>query len=134
MTGAWAALVLLAATPQIDARIAASAAAAEALHGPLDGGWVLNDARGQTLYLFQIADPVPGEGALEAAWRDPAGVGGDAAPGAVASILLTGGRLILRFAAAGEPVSVILAADGRDAWTGHVERRGRRTAVTLRRP
>ena len=31
--------------------------AAEAMQGPLDGIWRLNDASGQTLFIFDLSDP-----------------------------------------------------------------------------
>lgn len=55
----------------LDARVKASAAAAQRLYGPLDGGWILRDQHDVTLFYLQIADPGPSRrGALSGAWRD----------------------------------------------------------------
>jgi hypothetical protein len=123
----------MAAASDIDARIAASAAAAEAFQGPLDGAWVIKDATGQPLYFIQISDPVPGHGDLQAAWRDPV-ESGPAGVGPVAAIALKGRSLTLEFTPRGGPVSVTLTRAGKDHWTGLIERQGRQTAASFNRP
>src|SRR5271165_4228998 len=54
-------------------RMQESAAAAQALQGPLDGTWALSDAQSQPLFMFQIADPAGGAGQLQGAWRRSGG-------------------------------------------------------------
>jgi hypothetical protein len=132
LPGAWAAFLLL-ASPDIGARITASAVGAEAFQGPLDGAWVIRDAAGRPLYFIQFADPVPGHGDLQAAWRDPA----QSSPGGVGpvtAISLKGHSLTLVFTPRGGSVSVTLTQAGKDHWTGLIERRGRQITASLSRP
>ena len=53
-----------------DQRMRDSAAAAQALQGPLDGRWTVTDAKGHALYVLQIADPSHQAAPMTAAWRD----------------------------------------------------------------
>jgi hypothetical protein len=119
-------VALLAAAPassNVDARIAASAAAAQALQGPLDGTWVLADHKGRALYVLQIVDPP--SGALQAAWRDPAG-----ALGVASRVRRSGDHLEMTFDASR---ILSLRRDSGGAWRGRLDRAGRPLAVTLRR-
>lgn len=104
-------------------QIAASAAAAQALQGPLDGSWILADRRGETLFTLEIGDP-PMRGALACAWRDPSGARG------YADCRRQGQRLEVRLAAGGR---VRLERYGPGVWRGVLIRGGRAQAVTLRR-
>src|SRR5512135_3895844 len=54
----------------IDDRLRASAAAAQSLQGPLDGGWTLVSPAGAPIYQFQIVDPPGGTNPPEGVWRD----------------------------------------------------------------
>ncbi len=60
---------------ELGARIAQSAAAAQALQGPLDGNWVLADRKGRERFVLQIVDRAGGGGPLQAAWREAADTG-----------------------------------------------------------
>ncbi len=133
LAGAWASLLLLAGASDIDSRIAASAAAAQALYGPLDGTWALRDSQGRLRYVIQIVDPVPGQGDLQAAWRDPSAADRGSDLGVVDSIRREGLRLVLTFARPDGPVSLTLAEGGGERWTGRMERQGRPISVSLTR-
>ncbi|HEY7852446.1 MAG TPA: hypothetical protein VIB82_05680 [Caulobacteraceae bacterium] len=122
-----AVVLLLAAAPNTDARIAASAAAAQALQGPLDGTWTLAEARGRALYVFQIVDPVSGGANLQAAWRAP---GQDGALGQ-ATARRVGDRLSLQLGARGPLVSLRRLSN--DLWRGALRQDGRSRHVLLRR-
>ncbi len=145
--GALLALALTAATPgaaglaqgdandaAIDARIRASAEAAESLQGPLDGAWTLVGADGAAIYAFQIVDKPTGE-PPEGVWRDlrRPGVPGDI--GFVDMMVRNGAALNISFAAAeGAPPVVIVLKTGADGvWSGQLTEGGKTTAVTLRR-
>jgi hypothetical protein len=120
------------AEPNLGGRIAASAAAAQAWQGPLDGAWTLYDARRRPILTLEITDPAGG-GPLEAAWR---AAGPANAYGFVEAIERQGGgRLTLRLApAAGGPATVItLRRVGRRAWRGGIMRDGVRRPATLER-
>jgi len=124
------AALALAGQPQGDpgARIAQSAAAAQALQGPLDGTWILVDGKGRARFIFQIVDPaIPGE-PVQAAWREAAGGG----PGAATARRRPDGRLVLGFAAEGQRAQVALRHRG-GAWRGTLRLAGAVTSVTLRR-
>ncbi len=97
-------------------RMRDSAAAAQALQGPLDGRWTLTDATGKTLYLLQIADPPHDAAPLTAAWTDPR----TGALGPVDAIRRVGDRLNLVFASdpAGPPVRVTLRRLSGGVWSG----------------
>jgi hypothetical protein len=110
------------AAQTLGARIAASAGAAEALQGPLDGAWRLTDARGRTLFFIEIVDPVSGHG-IEAVWRDPRG-----ASGAVERIRRAGARMTLDF-----DRSHVSLGQTKDGWRGLLSEGGQPRRVTLRR-
>jgi len=106
----------------VGGRIAASAASAEGLQGPLDGTWTLTDGRGRTLFIVQIGDPPTG-GALPCAWRDPNGGLGPA------NCVRHGRRLTLRYGAR----SVDLERRRSGSWQGVLREPGATRVVTLRR-
>ena len=103
-------------------QIAASAVAAQALQGPLDGTWLLSDRRGATLLTLQIGDP-PTRGALACAWRDPSGARG------YADCRRRDGHLEIRLETVGR---IRLEREGPRAWRGALVRGGRAEVVTLR--
>ena len=114
------------------ARMRESAAAAEALQGPLDGTWVLADHGGRTRYILQISDPSGTNPHLDAAWRASA----DATrAGPVDEIVRRGERLRLGFEdqALGGAVTVALHRRNAVTWTGLLAKNGRVSAETLRR-
>lgn len=133
LAGVWATLLLLAGASDIDSRIAAAAAAAQALHGPLDGTWALRDNQGRVLYVIQIVDPVSGQGDLQAAWRNPSEPDRGSDLGVVTRIKRERQSLVLAFAPPDGPVSVTLAGGGGERWTGRMERQGRPVSVSLTR-
>lgn len=98
---------------------------ADALAGPLDGRWRVNDANGRPLLSLALVDR-NGAGSAQGAWRAVDGEHG-AGPaeairnGEAGTVIELGdeGRLTLQRAGAG--------------WTGVLEHGGRRTAVTLGR-
>jgi hypothetical protein len=119
----------------VDARIRASADAAESYQGPLDGSWTLVTPAGQRLYAFQLVDKPGGEAPLEGVWRD---LRRPAAPGDIGMIdtLTRGaGSLTLGFTAKpGEPaVTVELKSDAAGAWSGDLKEGGTDTPVRMRR-
>jgi hypothetical protein len=111
-------------------RMRDSAAAAQALQGPLDGTWTLWDARGRSLFVFQITDPVGGAGPLEGAWRRS---GASAPAGMIEAIARRGDHLAIRFAGAGEVVRARLRRRGDGAWSGEANENGRDLSVAIRR-
>ena len=125
-----AVLVLAAGSSTVDAadgdevgqRVAASAAAAEAFAGPLDGRWVLVDSAERTLFVVELTSPAGGR-PLEGAWRSPLGE-----EGVLERVALRPGRLAFRL----DGLAVTLAEHG-GVWRGGIRRRGALERVTLRR-
>ena len=119
----------------IDERLRASAAAAQSLQGPLDGGWTLVGASGAAIYAFQFVDPPGGSQTPEGVWRDlrrPM-TPGDIGP--VDSLVRSGATLTLRFSpiVGKGPTVVALKAGADGAWTGELrEDDAAPTAVTLK--
>lgn len=107
----------------IGARIAGSAVAAQSRQGPLDGTWVLEGARGRTLYVLQIVDPVTGSD-LQAAWRRGETLG-------VAQAVRRGDRLSLTLDDHGETVRAVLHPVAASRWRGALVRGGQRRVVSL---
>jgi hypothetical protein len=114
----------------LDARIRQSAAEAQALQGPMDGAWILTDARGRPLYRLQITDPAGGAGVLDAMWS---GVGANS-PSGLAAVSRRGGVLGLDLETGDGAVAgvVRLERHGR-AWSGWLRKTGHRRAVRLYR-
>jgi hypothetical protein len=107
-------------------RMRDSAAAAQALQGPLDGRWTVTDARARVVYVLQIADAPHAAAPLTAAWSDPH----MGALGGVDAISRAGDRLNLAFAPDpdGPPVRLSLRRLKRGGW------RGLLTSGALKRP
>ena len=119
----------------IDARIRASADAAENLQGPLDGSWTLVSAAGQAIFAFQIVDKPGGRDPLEGVWRD---LRHPAMPGDIGLIdgLTRGGDTVtISFTPKpGQPaVSVALKSGPNGQWAGQLNEAGVVTQVSLRR-
>ena len=110
-------------TLDLGARITASAMAAEALQGPLDGPWRLTDKAGRTLYFIEIVDPVGGRG-LAAVWRDSKG-----ASGVVARIRRARARLMLAF-----NCTRVSLGQTKAGWRGVLSKAGQNRRVSLLRP
>lgn len=128
--------------PDQQASVQSAFAAAEAMQGPLDGIWRLNDAAGRTLFIFDLSDaggppaPLaasPDHPTVEGAWRDPNRPGKADASGFVASISQGGGHLTIRFVEGPDQASaaVDLALGRDDVWSGALSGAGPRQAVTM---
>jgi hypothetical protein len=109
-------------------RMRDSAAAAQALQGPLDGTWILL-TRERPLYVIQLTDPAGGSGPLTGAWRGP---GASASIGLIDAIVRRGDSLTIQFAASGVVVRVLLRRDD-GTWIGTANENGRDRGVVLRR-
>jgi hypothetical protein len=118
----------------IDARIRASADAAESLQGPLDGHWTLVGADGAAIYAFQIVDKPSGTEPPEGVWRD---LRRPAMPGDIGLIdvmVRNPGALNISFIArAGATTTIVLKSGADGVWSGQLTEGGRTTPVTLRR-
>ena len=139
------------ATPPIGAlavyqqgAIQAAYRAAEAMQGPLDGLWRLQDAAGRTLFIFALSDaggppaPLaarPNNPGVEGAWRDPNRAGAADASGFVDEVRDDGGRQSLRIQQGPdqrtETVSLSAGRDGQ--WTGELRDDGQRRVVVMSR-
>ncbi|HWF76814.1 MAG TPA: hypothetical protein VN694_06515 [Caulobacteraceae bacterium] len=119
----------------VDARIRSSAAAAQALQGPLDGAWTLVSAAGTPILAFELVDKPGGQGAVEGVWRDlrKASTPGDI--GLIDQIARTPTALTITLnAAPGQSAMVIsLRPDPTGAWSGELKDGGATTQVKLRR-
>jgi hypothetical protein len=110
-----------------DARLRASAEAAEEFQGPLDGSWILSLKGQGDRYAFELTDTGT---ALEGAWRDLRRPGDPAASGLIDQLKRTPTSLDIRFTPTGEaPVEVELRPDLR----GRLKQDGRREAVAMSR-
>jgi hypothetical protein len=119
----------------IDDRIRDAAAAAEALQGPLDGGWTLVAASGQALYAFQFVDKPGGQDPPEGVWRDLRRPSGPGDIGLIDSMARGPGSLTLSFAAKpGAPaVAIELKGGNVGGWSGQLHEAGLTINVILRR-
>lgn len=115
--------------------ILAAARAAQALQGPLDGGWSLTDSRGRRMYSFRMVDQGQGMGLAQGAWRDLQAGEGPATSGFVASVGYDGDKLMLRFYEAGPDDLIVLTvkpSSGKD-WPGEFWHNGAVAKVTFSR-
>jgi hypothetical protein len=107
--------------------------AQEARQGPLDGRWSLDDADGKALFDLQLADPGPGRGPVEGAWRDLGRQGALDETGFIAGAERVGQTLTLSFSEPPqtEPWTAVLTqgADGR--WSGQMRRADQILAVVM---
>ncbi|MBV9995624.1 MAG: hypothetical protein JO127_10460 [Caulobacteraceae bacterium] len=119
----------------LDARIRASAEAAESLQGPLDGGWTLAGPDGQAIYAFQIVDKPGGLDPLEGVWRDLRRPTMPGDIGLIDTLQRGAGALTISFVLRpGAPTTVIQLRSGADGgWSGELREGGAVTKVTLRR-
>jgi hypothetical protein len=110
-----------------DARLRASAEAAEQFQGPLDGSWILSLKGQGDRYAFELTDTGT---ALEGAWRDLRRPGDPAASGVIDQLKRTPAGLDIRFTPVGEPpVEVTLRPD----LHGRLKQDGRREDVAMSR-
>lgn len=117
-----------------DARVRASAEAAQSYQGQLDGAWTLTDAAGRPLYDFELVEPAAADATLQGVFRDvrAAAVPGDI--GFVDSLAHTGGLLTLAFhpTDGAAPVTISLKSQN-GAWTGDLREGDAVTPVKLLR-
>jgi hypothetical protein len=119
----------------VDARIRDSAAAAEALQGPLDGTWTLVSATGTALYGFQLIDKPGGQGAVEGVWRDLRRPATPGDIGLIDQIARSPAALTITInAVPGQSAVVVtLRPDPTGAWSGELKQGAVTTPVRMRR-
>jgi hypothetical protein len=119
----------------VDARIRASAQAAESLQGPLDGAWTLVGPDGKPIYAFQIVDKPGGADPLEGVWRDLRRPSAPGDIGLIDSLQRGPGALTVSFRAelGAHAVTVVLHAGPGGAWSGDLHEAGAVIAVSMRR-
>jgi hypothetical protein len=115
--------------------ILAAARTAQAMQGPLDGGWNVAGADGKRIYAMRMVDHGQGPGAAEGAWRDLQAGPRLAGSGFISSIGYDGGKLMLRFYESGPDDLVVLTVTPSvaGAWTGELWRKGAVAKVTFSR-
>lgn len=118
--------------------------AAEALQGPLDGLWRLDDSAGHTLFVFDLVDPggppaplsaKPADPGLEGAWRDPSRPREPDASGLIDNVDRAGARLSIQFVQGPRQavMRLVLTADAQGRWSGELTGDGARLPVVMRR-
>lgn len=113
-----------------EARIRGSAASAQGLQGPLDGGWTVRGADGVAIYGFQLVDR-GGYGPLEGAWR---ALGGSGRVGLIDSLERQGSLLTIRITRVyGKTAVLTLTASSDGAWVGDLSDETGTRAITMRR-
>jgi len=118
----------------VDARIRASAEAAENLQGPLDGGWRLLGQDGKPIYAFQFVDKPGGGDPLEGVWRDLRRTSTPGDIGLIDSLQRRPGALTVSFVTRpGAPAVTVLLRAGPGGWTGELHDAGAVTLVSMRR-
>ena len=137
MTSALVLSLFLVATPAVgqtalspedqayDARLRSAMAAAQALRGPLEGGWIMS-TNGQDLYALELIDR---SGVVEGAWRDLRRAGALDASGFIVPTGWADGCLILQL---GES-RVTLQGDQGGGWRGVLQPATGVQEVSLRR-
>jgi len=106
----------------------ASATAAQALQGDLDGTWALSDGAGRRLAMLEFTDPAGGAGPVDATWQD---AGPNGAMGPVGGLARRAGSLTFTFG----PDRATARFTRRDArtWVGWIARRGHNRPAMLRK-
>jgi hypothetical protein len=119
----------------VDARVRASAGAAQGYQGQLDGAWTLVDRAGRPIYDFQLVERAGGRGELQGVFRDLRAAAAPGDIGFVDSLTRNGAQLNLGFhpAAGGPAVSVTLSSGADGAWAGALREGDTVTQVKLRR-
>jgi hypothetical protein len=117
--------------------------AAEAMQGPLDGLWRVQDKEGRTLFVFALADPgdapaplsaTPERPGVEGAWRDPNRARAADSSGFIDSVRSDGRSVSIRFAedpVQPETLSLSAGRDGR--WRGELNVAGAPRPVVMTR-
>jgi hypothetical protein len=130
----WAAAQGDAGDSATDARIRASAEAAESLQGPLDGHWTLIGTDGSAIFAFQIVEKPSGE-PPEGVWRDlrKPSVPGDI--GMIDALARNQGALNISLVETpGAAATTIALKSGTDgSWSGQMVEGGKTTTVTMKR-
>ena len=126
-----------------EAAVRAAFQAAEALQGPLDGVWRLQDEAGRTLYVFALADPgeapaplsaTPDHPGVEGAWRDPNKARAFDSSGFLDSVRSDGARVSIRFVEdPGQPETLSLSASRDGRWRGELNIAGAPRPVVMTR-
>jgi hypothetical protein len=131
--------------PDQQAAIKAAFQAAEAMQGPLDGVWRLQDQRsGRTLFIFAMSDAggapaplaaTPDHPGVEGAWRDPARPGSPDASGFLDSVRGDGRWVQIRFVQGPDRRAEVLTlrASGDARWSGDLADAGASSAVVMTR-
>jgi hypothetical protein len=119
----------------VDDRIRQSAAAAEALQGPLDGAWTLVSAAGAPLYDLQLVDKPGGNGPIEGVWRDLRRPSTPGDIGLIDQVSRSPAALTITLdASPGQSVVMIsLHPDPTGMWSGELREGASTTQVKLRR-
>lgn len=114
-------------------RIRGSAASAQGLQGPLDGGWTVRSTYGVAVLTLQLVDRGGGYGQLEGAWRSFDGQVSKV--GLIDSLDRQPATLIIRITKApGKPATVLnLAPTSDGGWAGEVSDEYGVHQVTMRR-
>lgn len=113
-----------------EARIRGSAASAQGLQGPLDGGWTVRGPDGAAIYGFQLVDR-GGYGPLEGAWR---AMGGSGRVGLIDSLDRTGSVLTIRVTRVYGKTAVLTLSAGSDgSWVGDMSDETGTKPITMRR-
>jgi hypothetical protein len=116
-----------------ESRLRSSFLSAQGMKGPLEGGWVITEPGGGSLYHLQLVDSAGGF--IEGAWRDLRRPGAINASGLIVNAMRTGGLLNLRFYPEGQrdAVTATLTATADGGWSGELIEGGRRQSVVLKR-
>ena len=118
-----------------DAGVRGAFQAEQALHGGLDGMWILSAADGSPLLSLVISDPGEGQGRLGGAWRDLARPHDPAASGLIDDMVREGRTVIvhirLRENAPAATLRLTQAGDGR--WRGQLQDAVAARAVVMER-
>jgi hypothetical protein len=119
----------------VDERIRSSAAAAQALQGPLDGAWTLVSAVGAPIFAFQLVDRPGGQGPVEGVWRDLRRVSTPGDIGLIDMVARSPTALTITLSATpGQPtVMISLHPNPTGMWSGELREGAATTQVRLRR-
>ncbi|MGZ8371152.1 MAG: hypothetical protein ACXWVH_08880, partial [Caulobacteraceae bacterium] len=86
---------------EYDSVVRENAEVADAMQGPLEGGWIIAAANGPQLYRLELSATGPGAVMAEGAWRDLAVKPGPVSAGLIAGAGLESGKLVIRFTETG---------------------------------